>query len=443
MIYLQIDWKATKKRMAAHIDIYNDKLKHEEPERCGKKSIKATHEATAIAVMEQFSAFLQHNENKGLTGRKFKTNNHAISTQRNNRLSPVSAWRHLDRLEQANVLTKQPFKDGQGKQLRSTNTGFEVTFNSDILVAKRNTAYCEHLVNNYLLTVENDKSCLQTIHRLNNERPPFSQATNGSMLSFCNHTRTCTVPVSKQNMHSGIPKAQPTDEKRQRSPQSLQSILIDMGQEQESMKKPGQTDEKTEQVEPKNAEQGHFAGGREKIAPTMASRTALMAWAFAKSMLWGKKSLFEQDIAAAKGFIALFFEKAEGNIRETNHLFKLFIHAIVLKRRCDMKDPSRFVLAPQVFFDTGCEFGFYRSLKFAENAAERRKRDENYYSNAKLLADSCLRYSRNPNIEAYTSYARVLGKKKDGFWLDAFNQFVCGGKELNEQWFDELKQEAA
>lgn len=451
-IYLQIHYTLTKQAFGRRIMEFNSSLEKEfkeNPDEFRKKygleskstfralTIKSNVQGTAYAILDMFAKFLQNNENKKTTDPVFKITNKALRTKLNNTISKKTAWMHRERLTQAGILNES------GYVFHGTNSGFEIGFNPNVLVACMHPTFTEMIVDNYINTVDNSLNNPEMLTTLSTIRPLFSDSVNGYIVTNCNYI---IVPVQLQEHNINMDDTIRVENNllpqivlntNQNSSDALTGTL----QEQRSITKGdylsavalnfvrSETNRREQELRPRNFEIVKPTAAIDIFNFHVSSSLRLIL-----NVLYKDKTLSDQDLQLATKDLEQYFsrKKSGKKISElSSDLWLAVMEAHKSKRR------KGFIPAPlhkylDVYFKGSL---LSTTMDHVENTVKP------YMKKNKEITDSVneanqwyqLFVKSNNSSEVYRRATQNLNKKKNKSYLDFFNEAVSEHKNFDKQ----------
>ncbi|MFA6066867.1 MAG: hypothetical protein WC707_06825, partial [Candidatus Babeliaceae bacterium] len=261
-------------------------------------------------MMQILKAYMKHQQTlsrldiKPVKPVPFKLNNKAIATMCNFEHNPAkssatntTAWRHVQRLIEAKLISTQNYKIVKGKVIfkkdnySGTNGSYEVEINPKILVAAPNYEYAQALLKSKGI----DTVSVENLHLVN---PSFSAHPLGCV-SFCYDIATNL----SQELNINIDKESVENTKTTDNSTLQANAIVLFSQEQGSVDASsvqGAPKTQGKASEPQFSEKGIGARKNENSAlkTSLTKRIeimALMAWNFAYSVLWNGKIISQKD----------------------------------------------------------------------------------------------------------------------------------------------------
>ncbi|GEM_PF-4633599 len=453
-IYLQIHYQLTKRAIAEHIHKYNDAIekewrdnieafrkKHslEEKQTYRCLTIKASVEATVFGILDMYAKFLQSNENTKCTNPVFKITNKGVRTKRHGLLDVKTVWEHRKRITAAGIFDENKYV------YHGTNSGFEIGFNPSVLVACMNQVYTEMIVNNYCDSVEKTLITPQNLTLLGTIRPLFSEASNGYMVTNCNHI---IVPVQLQELNINMGKERVVENNlltqiEFNNSQILNGALAPARTKQEhgsinkkveisllSLNFKHLATEKQEQAfRPREIEKAAQSEDMNILRFHVASAMKLIL-----NVLYKDKFVSESDIKlATKDLQQYFSRKAAGKtiLELSDDLWLAVMEAYKSNRRTGFT-PAPLHKYLDVYFKGGL---LSTTLVHVENYVKP------YIAKNKDITDSIKATNHwyqafvksENNSDVYRRATQNLNKKKNKAYLDFFNEAVVEHKNFDKQ----------
>ncbi|MDO9186958.1 MAG: hypothetical protein Q7W13_13170 [Bacteroidia bacterium] len=346
---------------------------------------------------------------------------------------------HIKRATEAGIFDKDKYV------FHGTNSGFQIGFNPDVLAACMESTYTNMVVNNYCNSVEKALITPQNLTLLSTIRPLFSEASNGYMVTNCNHI---IVPVQLQELNINMGRERMVENNlltqiEFNNSQILNGALAPSRTKQEhgSINKPVEVSllslnfkhlatEKQEQAfRPREIEKAAQNEDMNLLGFHVASAMRLIL-----NVLYKDKFVSEADIKlATKDLQQYFSRKAAGkSIAELSaDLWLAVMEAYKSNRRTGFT-PAPLHKYLDVYFKGGL---LSTTLVHVENYVKP------YIAKNKDITDSIKATNHwyqafvksENNSDVYRKATQYLNKKKNKAYLDFFNEAVVEHKNFNKQ----------
>lgn len=488
-IYLELHHKDTRKSISAHIKQFNSQLEQEwlkdqgafkekycsmffnqeeleywemNPEHFKvrhKKKYEASYKRasykscmvkyqTATVVFKALDAFatsLFRNKNAGIVEPEFRTSNGFLAQKLN--ISKVTVWRHIKRATYCGIF------DYSGYEWHGSNSSYEIEFNPKLLIACHNDEYTKTILQQYQLSVNNLEIPVEKRVEILAERPRFTDAKNGCMISTCNHIVTCNK-LQEQNINmeeavfvNNLAPLSLCDVNKNEEPKNSTEFLSDSEkftshcskklQEQGSI---NGKEKNTLHPLPSNScgsnKQEQVPRGRDRekepqnVDYDLLNFNIETALRLTLSVLYRNRFVSEHDIEVAKKHLAIYFNPEH----KTRKMYEL-ANDLQLSIYEAYKTIQRKGYTPAPlwrYFDPRLSGGFYQTLKHVETVVKPYMEKQADF--AKSISEVMKLYKihmKNPNdFESYRKATQYLGKKKNKVYLEFFNQAVVSGENI-------------
>jgi ribosomal protein L23 len=485
--YFSIDYKATKKAIKNHIDLYNKKINelwakgtnktefekvYGKGQTYGKLSIKSTEETTVWCALDLLAGFVQQNAIEKDTDDDFRISNKALATKKHNRMVLSTAYRHVKKIVACGIFTNKKFN--------GTKAGYSITWNKELLHFNQNFDFNTELVGQYkaLCQLKNFDAPLNATKGLYSLKCKGSQLIGlGYSVATCNLNYTTILLLEHNiNIESGIvnfslpPQTVETQINNVFSSESLNTecakgleatppiapappapdfsgtVFEPVGEMIVQGQQAATNIEKAEQY--KTAAQ--FEGSS---IEQMIWFHVIRVYAFALSTLYENRAMsdFERNLGCLQ--IYHQFKKHIAKSKAQDVKASLFIMAsdfnyrILLTKKYLNKNPYFNQPVPQTYFDVDSNFGFNKTAEWLATTKKMRDKNKEYLSHYKTLIQCYNEYSKNPCLKSYQSANARLSKMKNPVWKTYFNECVANLKqfdkvEINHIWKSEYQATA-
>jgi hypothetical protein len=332
-----------------------------------------------------------------------------------------TSYRHLQKLLKVGIIKKKVF--------HGTNSGYEIHFNTNLLVAEQNSSFNELLISNAKRIVKNLD--FDSEIKIKQIKPPLNIFkefyVSVDIIADCNHIVTRTIlehniNVVFVNSVNNYPLVDINLLEHQKSKGSDHS-----GVPSDMVAKP---------VLSEDLAPGAETVGNSVHNPLLSLKT-LKAYVdnfydIASNALWKEKKYEEQEHHTAKKYIELYITKGAQSVT-TGMLFHRkvnFIARIQLTKNYIDRSPGRFVVNPALYFNPEFPYGFVGTKNWLEKLNAKKAAGEAYSRQSKILVEAWTAYHKNPKTSTYEKYRQKIGKMKEPVLLKLFNQGILS-PEMN------------
>jgi len=434
-IFLEIHHKDTRRAIRAHIEEFNKQLLINNPNDFKKLKIKRNTEDVVFAVLDAYSKHLLRNASNGHTDTCFKINNAAIARMINR--SRKCVWENLKRAYSCGIFNRDAYV------FHGTNSSYEIAFNHNVLVACHSSEYSDLLIKKHQLDVNNLEIPVEKRVEMLAARPRFSDAKNGCIVTFCNHI-VPVINLQEQNINmdkvdfvkNKIGELENSAEFSDET-QRVSSHDLKKRQEQGSIK--GKKKTVVPPLPPNSSgaiKQEQISRGREfeKVANTvdidLLNFNVDSALKISLSLLFSDKFVTEFDVQAARLDLIKYFnpEKKVKKMWELSQDLHLALFEAYKSKKRGKFIPSKL----WSYFDPRVPYGFYQTLVHVQDVVKPYMEKQKEYSKSIKELYTLLRsYMKNPTSENYIKASQFLGKKKNKFYLEFFNQSVVSPSNID------------
>lgn len=428
-INLNIDLKETFKRLDSFILIHNDKVKQtKEGSRIGSNAL-----STAKTMLRMYFKHLQNASRKMVNPGAFKCNNVALATKM--QYNKSTAFRHVTLLLQAGVISH--------KIWHGTNSGYEIHFNTELLVAEQCPNYTAWLIRNSRQI--NKNLAFETELKIKTLRPPFSTFPNGHIppciIENCNHTETVKL-LQEQNINITV--------------NTVDKMLLDSVSTSQFLQEQGscETGQQLEnpQISPITEPAMHDltpGGGANQnavnnpfIDKNLINRYVVSLYQMALNMLWENRVYDDDEHETAQRYLEYFLTGGKKvTIDTVFHRKSNFITRILLVKKYIDRSPDRYVVNPALYFNPNYSNGFTRTKSWHETVKKQQQKNSDYHSHIKILITSWNEYLNNPTIEIYQKHRQKIGKMRNTNLMNLYNKGILSPDVMTHDGMRNIRNE--
>jgi len=452
VLFLEVDINQTEKRFRQYVKDYNKELQNPEfleqqylihkkykvqvQETVKSLSIKNTHILTTISIIKAYYTHLKQIERGRIVKDPvFAMNNVAIATMTG--MCARSSRRHVNKLLAIGFL--------QEKIFRGSNTSFILKINPEFLVARPEKKLNDLLISQHVEKYPGMPISPVTYKHYNSLRPSFTDFPEGIIRTVCPHVEINPDTFNNNILSKGIvDNSLHTKSKR---PQKLSVINNELKNSSfvgnPDNKNPEQTNVRNPESQNQDYQQKIQREKQKTISPALFTSIFFfteLAWNFVRSLLYDNRDFMPEQVQAAKHHIAGYFlEYARNNNPKTiSKCYNEFITTVQIIDDYTRRKIEWQTARPEYFFDPKFKGGFQRAFKeWLPKHKEKQKKNKEWNSNKKLVAQLYRHYSTDPTFERYRKCTQRLGKLKNKKFLDTFNSCILDKDNYNNQFFNQ------
>jgi hypothetical protein len=452
ILFLELDINQTEKRFRKYAEDYNKELHNPEflkeqhqahqkykvqvQESIKSLSIKNTHIQTTSAIIKAyFNHLKQIEKGKIIKDPIFTMNNEAIGTMTG--MCGRSARRHVNKLLATGFLLEKVF--------RGSNAAFILKINPEFLVARPNKKLTDLLINQHVERYPAMPICPITLKLYKSLKPSFTDFPSGIIRTLCPHVEINPDTFNNNILSKGIvDNCLHTKSKR---PQKISVINNDLKNSScvgnPDNKNPEQTIVRHQESQNQDYQQKIQREKQKNIPPAMLHSIFFfteLAWNFVRSLLYENREFQPGQIQAAKHHIAGYFLEyvRNNNPKTISQCYNEFITTIQIIDDYTKRKVEWQTARPEYFFDPRFSGGFHRAFKeWLPKHKEKQKKNKEWNTNKKLVAQLFRYYSTDPTFERYRKCTQRLGKLKNKKFLDTFNTCILDKDNYNNQFLNQ------
>lgn len=445
-IYLELNIKASTKKLSDYIDNYNEQLQSDKPMEYKKLTVKGSQKNSAEKLLKAYyNHLVLAAKMKSKRNFPFKVNNVALATMLGGTTVKRTAANHIAKLEEAGLIKKK---------FMGTRTGFTIEFNPEILVAMPNETFSNELEACYQQVVDNghadspeERQIIQSL------TPSFSVFSNG-MGKILPHIAARTLQELNFNMRLGIvdnsestPQAPQDSEINNKISNAAVSVGNSSPEQQEPVQEHGMQKMMLDFPSDLDSPEGKI---EKKLRPAPAISLseiqrrekifdfALMAWHFILANLYDNRSFKDNDVRISIDFLRKYFEQYAANRNTIGEAFNKLVFRVILARKYVLRNVGSYIPNPRVWLDPTFAQGFSGTEAWLITVHQKQKENADYYSNIKLVSELYRQFAADPGVFNYQSARQTLGKKKNKEYLQMFDDAVL--KHPSIQKFNPINQ---